>query len=182
MTLSRTKGTDVVALRKMFKEKGEAAEKEFLSRLSPAVRDLYQQSLAFQWNAVELQTQLYRAAAEALFPGSPDPLRRLGYEMARRSYSGVYQFLLRIPSTSFVIHQAAKLWNTYFEQGKASVEVSGAKSAVFWLREYPELPADMRQVVRGNITAAAETTGAKHVRVEHVDADPEAWGWSITWE
>lgn len=178
----KTKGTDVVALRRIFKERGAGPEQVFLSRLPPDLLDLYRCSLAFVWNDVDLQVALYRAAAEVLFPNDREGLKRLGWEMARRSYSGIYKILLRLPSTRFVMDQAAKLWTTYFERGRATVEEAGRGRAVFVLRGYPELAADMRQIVRGNITAAAETTGARNVRVVHVDADPQAWKWVIQWD
>ncbi len=178
----RTKGTDVVALRQIFKERGGEAERAFLAKLAPAQAELYQRSLAFIWNDVDQQTAVYHAAAEVLYPGEAEGLKRLGWEMARRSYRGVYRVLLRLPSTQFVMSQAAKLWSTYFERGRAAVEDAGRGRATFVLYDYPELPADMRQIVRGNITAAAETTGARNVRVLHVDSDPRSWKWVIQWD
>ena len=176
----RTKGTDIVALRKIFKARGDAAD--FEASLPPDLRRLYRESLAFHWNPVTDQTALYRAASEVLYPGDPDGLMRLGRDMALHSYSTVYKILLRLPTTQFVIAQAAKLWSAYFDRGRAAVEEVSPKGAVFVLRDYPELPADMRQIVRGNITAAAETTGVKGVRVRHEDADARAWRWVIAWE
>jgi hypothetical protein len=166
----KTKGTDVVALRQIFKERGSTAEQAFLARLAPDLLDLYQRSLAFVWNDVDQQTAVYRAAAEVLYPGDAEGLKQLGWEMARRSYHGVYKVLLRLPSTQFVMSQAA------------TVEDAGRGHATFILQDYPELAADMRQIVRGNITAAAETTGARNVRVFHVDRDPQAWKWVIQWD
>jgi Protein of unknown function (DUF2378) len=177
----KTKGTDLVALRQIFKELGPEKEQAFRARLSAERVDLYQRSLAFIWNDVDEQVAVYEAAAAVIHPDDPEGLKQLGWEMARRSYSGVYKILLRLPSTQFVMNQAAKLWNTYFERGRATVEDAGPHRAVFVLRDYPELAAAMRQIVRGNITAAAETTGAKAVRVDHLDADPQAWKWVVTW-
>lgn len=178
----KTKGTDVVALRQILKERGTEQEQAFLAKLTPDQAELYRSSLAFVWNDVDLQVAVYRVAASVLYPGDPEGLKRLGWEMARRSYRGVYRILLRLPSTQFVMDQAAKLWTTYFERGRAAVEEAAPGRAVFVLRGYSELAADMRQIVRGNITAAAETTGARNVRVVHVDTDPQAWKWVIQWE
>jgi hypothetical protein len=172
----------VVALRRIFKERGAGMERAFLAGLEPDLLELYRGSLAFVWNDVDRQTAVYRAAAQVLYPDDPEGLKRLGWEMARRSYSGVYKILLRLPSTRFVMDQAAKLWTTYFERGQAAVEDAGRGHATFVLRNYPELAADMRQIVRGNITAAAETTGARNVRVRHVETDPQAWKWVIQWD
>lgn len=180
--MSRTKGTDVVALRALCKERGREFEAALVASLPPELAKLYQESLAFNWNPVEAQTRLYEAAAEALYPGEPERMMRLGREMARRSYSGVYKVLLRLPSTQFVIGQAAKLWVTYFEQGKGVIIDPRDRTATFAVLDYPDLPAGMRQIVRGNITAVTEMTGVKNIRVAHLDADPMAWKWVVTWE
>lgn len=179
--MSKIKGTDVVALRVLLKEKGAAAEEAFQGLLTSELKRLYLDTMAFTWNSVDLQTRLYEAAVEILFPGDPDGLCRLGREMARRSYSTIYKILLRLPSLQFVMNQAAKMWVAYFEQGVGSIIDAGEKTATFVVSGYPELPRSMRQVVRGNITAITELTGIKNVRIRHDESDPKAWKWIVQW-
>lgn len=178
----KIKGTDIVALRKIFTDQGAAAEKAFLDSLAPELRDLYQATLHSTWSPVDLQTRLYEQAALTLYREADDRMYRLGRAMADRSYSGVYKFFLKIPSVEMVIGTAAKVWGTYFDTGQASVEKSADKEIFFVVKHYPELPAPMREVIGGNISSIMEYAGAKNVRVEHLHDHPLDWRWRVKWE
>ncbi|MEW6516117.1 MAG: DUF2378 family protein [candidate division FCPU426 bacterium] len=176
------KGTDIVALRKLFAEQGQAVEGAFLDGLPPELRSMYQATLYSTWSPVDQQTRLYEKAAESLFPGAPDRMQRLGRAMADKSYSGVYKFFLRIPSIPIVVSLAAKVWGTYFDTGQATAEKTGNQEILFAVKRFPDLPPAMREVISGNICSIMEYAGAKNVRVQHVPDNPQEWRWRIKWE
>ncbi len=179
--MPNTKGTDVVALRKIFRERGGDVEKSFLDRLPEELQRMYKEIVHTTWSPVEKQAELYAHAAEALFPGNPDGLRLLGQEMARRSYSGVYRIFLRLPTVDFIINRVAQVWGTYYDQGEACIEDFQGQGGVFVVRNFPELPRKMREVICGHLTVILEATGAHQISVTLQDQDPKAWRWRISW-
>lgn len=178
--MSKTKGTDVAALRKLIQLKGQGFEPTFLAALTPELAKLYREILPFTWTPVEQQTELYAAAAAALFPGHPEPMRELGRAMAQQTFSGIYKIFLRIPSMSFILSRVAQMWQTYYDAGEASVEEYTGRSGVLVVRNFPELPRRMREVVCGHLQVLVEATGAKQVRVVLNDRDPAAWRWEVS--
>ncbi len=180
--MPNTKGTDVLALRKMLQERGPQAEQEFLQRLNPELQNLYRSIMATTWSPVEQQTALYEAAAEVLFPGEAEPLRQLGRALAKRSFTGIYRIFLRLPTMQFIMNRTAEVWLTYYNAGEAVVENFVDRHGDFVVRRFPELPRKMREVICGHLSVILELTGAKNVRVTIVDRDPQAWRWQLTWD
>jgi hypothetical protein len=181
--LADVKGTTLVYLQQEFKRKGEAAEKKFLSRISPDEAKLYQSALPIAWFPLEPVTRILAAGAEVLFPGDAQGLRKLGHGMAQDNLTGIYKILIKLTTVPFLIAQVAKLWGTYHKQGRAYVIREGeAKRAVLVVEDYPEMPAKFRELNSGYIIGALELTNAKKVTVEHDGSDPEAWKWVGTWE
>lgn len=178
--MSKTKGTDVAALRRLIQEKGPGSEAAFVASLTPELAGLYRDILPFTWTPVEKQTELYAAAAAALFPGHPEPMRELGRAMAQQTFSGIYKIFLRIPSMSFILSRVAQMWQTYYDTGEACVEDFTGKSGALVVRNFPDLPRRMREVVCGHLQVLVEATGAKHVRVVLNDRDPNAWRWEVS--
>jgi hypothetical protein len=177
--MPKTKGTDVMALRKLLQARGPEFEQTFKAALTPELAELYRTILHFTWTPVEAQTALYAAAAAALFPGHPEPMRELGRAMARLTFSGIYKVFLRLPTLAFVMSRTAQMWRTYYDAGEASVEDFTGRSGSLVVRRFPELPRQMREVVCGHLQVLVEATGAKQVRVLLHDQDPEAWRWEI---
>jgi hypothetical protein len=177
--MPKTKGTDVMALRKLLQERGPEFEQAFVAALTPELAELYRTILHFTWTPVEKQTELYAAAAAALYPGHPEPMRELGRAMALQTFSGIYKIFLRLPTMSFIMSRTAQMWQTYYDAGEASVENFTGKTGTLLVRKFPELPRKMREVVCGHLQVLIEATGAKHVRVQLLDSDPNAWRWEI---
>lgn len=177
-----TKGADVIALRKILAEKGEAVEQAFLQKLTPELVELYQGIMATSWTPVDKQMAIYTAAAEALFPGQPEHMANLGYALAQKTFTGIYRIFFRIPSIAFIMKRVATLWRSYYNKGDASVENVKSKSLELVVRNFPELRRKMLEVAKGHSRYIIELTGARHVHVELKDDEPEAWRWIMRWE
>lgn len=179
--MTKTKGTDIVSLRKVFQEQGAEREKAFVVSLPSDLQLLYQTALHNTWTLVEKQTELYQRAAEFLYPGSPDIMRKLGKAMAGKSFSTVYRLFLRIPTLAFVIARTAQIWGTYYDRGRASVEdfqpLSGAR---FVVRDVPDLPRALREVVCGHLEVILELTGCLDIRID-LEEEPGQWIWRLRW-
>jgi hypothetical protein len=176
-----TKGTDVVSLKKLFREMGRDQEKRFLERLSPEMQELYHSIVHTSWTPISKQTEIYEAAALMLFPGHPQYLMELGKCMSRRSYSTVYKIFLRIPTMEFVVNRAASLWRFYHDQGDALIIDFKENSATFVVRNYPDLSRKMREIIAGHIAVLLELTGGKNIYIDVLDTNPEAWKWELSW-
>jgi hypothetical protein len=182
--MAKVKGTSIVNLRKIFMEQETGVEETFVLRLTPDLRKLYEITLYSSLTPVAQQSKLYVLAAEVLFPEDQDRLCLLGKAIARKSYSGVYQMFLRIPTIQFVVSQAAKVWTMHYDQGTADVEAFDArlKSGDYVVRDFPDLPREMLQTVCGHLIVLLEMAGAKNVHIRIVDLDPKAWRWKIQYE
>lgn len=179
--MAKQKGTNIVALRKLFRDKDPVIEKEFLEQLSPELQRIYKNAVATTMTDVEKQTEIYQAAALILFPIDSNPLYRLGLEIADRSYRGIYKLFLRIPTPSFIITKAAMIWGTYYDKGKGSVEHITKNSGHFVLRDIPELPNPALAYIAGHSVKLLELAGAKNVQLEIDDHDSNCWRFIITW-
>jgi hypothetical protein len=102
--------------------------------------------------------------------------------MAELSYSGIYKIFLRIPTIEFIFKRAARIWKTYFEKGDASIETVSAKCVDLVVANFPELPKPMRELANGHYLVLLQATGAKHIRIEMLDQDPNAWRWRVSWD
>jgi len=79
--------------------------------------------------------------------------------------------------------QASRLWRTYHDTGDASAsDGPGRNELTFTVAAFPELPADMRQVLSGYLMGLGELTGARKVAVRLDESDPAAWKWRCTWD
>lgn len=180
--MSRTKGTDVVALREVFKLQGAAVENAFLAKLPDRLRDLYRQIVATSWSEVADQMAIYQAAAEILFPGETNRMVRLGMLLAERSFTGIYKVFLRIPTIEFILGRAARIWNSYYDKGDATVVKVSAKCAELIVQNFPDLPRPMREVANGHYEVLLKMTGARNVRISLNEDDPSTWRWRISWD
>jgi hypothetical protein len=180
--MAKTKGTDVAALREVLHQRGPEVEAAVLKRMDPAARALYEKALAFDWSPVDLQMQVYLAAARHLFPDSPQPMAELGRLLANKAYGGIYKVFLRIPTVKYVMNRTAQLWSTYYDTGQATVENVTDTGLDVVVRGFPDLPAPMREMAGGHMGVLLELTGAKGGRVTVDDHDPAEWHWQLRWD
>jgi hypothetical protein len=180
--VSKTKGTDVIALKGIMRARGNAIEQQFIGKLTPALREVYSGILATSWQEVADQASIYRAAAETLFPSSKEKLVELGRLLASQSYKGVYKLFLRLPSTQYIFERVARIWSSYFERGEASIETNGDKSVDVVVRDFEDLPHELMEAASGHYCVLLEATGCKNVSVQIIDSDPHAWRLHVTWQ
>ena len=69
----------------------------------------------------------------------------------------------------------------YYDTGKTQVLTPEKNSAVFIVRDFPQMTLQLRAAMRGHLTHLIESTGAKNVRVMQDSTDPNAWAWKIYW-
>ncbi|MCD4813597.1 hypothetical protein K8S19_07895 [bacterium] len=180
--MAKTKGTDVVALRKLFAGVGEEKLDAFREKLAPELFSVFENIIHTSWTPIQEQTDIYEAAARVLFPGDPERMHTLGKAMAARSYSTVYKLFLRIPTIQFVLSRVAIMWRSYHDKGEATVEGFENNQGIFIVRKYPDLPRKMRVVIGGHLEILLELTGAKNIKILVRDNDPDAWHWDCLWE
>ena len=179
--MPQIKGTDVVALRNLVRERGASSEQSLLSQLSPALRQLYLETSPITWNSLDSQAELYEVASSFLFPKEPNSVARMHKMLAEVSYSSIYKIFMQIPTLAFIVKRAALVWRKYYDAGVAGAENQGKNSLDFVVREFPELPRALREATTGHLSAILEMTGAKNVVVTSPAETPAAWAWHISW-
>lgn len=181
--MPKTKGTGIAWLRELIEQQGPVVEQEMAGALSPDDYKNYRIAMPITWISEESATNIYRAAGSLAFADSPSPLIEVGRGMAKDNLTGIYSILLQFASIPFLMKQASRLWKTYHDTGQASVDTSrGERTAVFAVAGFPELPADMRQVLKGYILGLADLVKARRVSVELDETDAMQWRWVVTWD
>jgi len=180
--MAEIKGTDIVMLRTIVREKGKKIEEELLAKLSPKAKDAYLRSMTISWLPVDIHSDIYQTAAHVLYPNKGNSAFELGLEIARQTYTGLYKIFLSIPSLQFIIKRAASLWKTYYNVGKASVENITSSALDFVVTEFPNWPLVMRDATNAHIAYLAQTAGKKGVHISRDDSNHDKWVWHISWQ
>jgi hypothetical protein len=177
----RVNTTDFVALRNLLKEDFPGKEGELLARLSPQMAEIYKKTSFKDWIQIPQVIDIYQQIVDLLFPGEQDGWQKLGSLIARRSFSGAYRIFLGALSIDFVIKRAANIWNAYYDQGFVEVENIRSRSCDFVLKEFPELPSQMRHLITGHMTAILELTGAKNITITLDESGAKDIKWFCRW-
>lgn len=181
--MPKTKGTGINWLRDLIEYRGPEAEQAMSKSLSPDDFMAYRTAMPISWFPEDVATRIYLAAGNILFAGKPDIRLEVGRGMAKSNLTGIYKLLVPLATIPFLLKQAARLWRTYHDTGVTSVEeFKGEKRIIFTVGNFPGLPAEMRQVLRGYILGLAELVGVNNVRVALDERDLNSWKWEITWE
>jgi hypothetical protein len=180
--MQKYKGSGLIIVKRMFTQQPPAVKGSFFASLGPEEKRVIESALATQWLPIEVVGSIFSKAAAALYPGNQRGLEELGRQQALDNLSGMYRPLMRVMTVSFAVQQVAKLWKSYFDEGKASgAQENGEKSAWLTVEEYPGLPSASRRVITGYVRGVVELCGAKGVQVSHDEGRPEKWAWSVTW-
>jgi hypothetical protein len=174
------KGTDMIALRKIMREKSK--EEELGELLTIEQQAAYQAILSTNWAPLEEQMIIYQAAANVLFPDDENPFEALGYALAQKTFTGLYRVFVRIPTLEFVLKRAAIVWTSFFSKGEATIVNLKKKQVDYVVTGIPELSQSMGYIVSGHCKVLAEITGRENVEVEFIDTNPEIWCWRLTWD
>ncbi len=180
--MAKTKGTDIITLRLIMTAKGPVVEKAFEEKLGPRLLAIYRAISAMSWTEVDDQIAIYQAAAEVLFPNDSERMKSLGVLFGHKAFNGIYKLFLRIPTIEYIFKRAARIWNTYYDKGEAVIEVLSPKVVDMVVRDFPELPRAMREVVQGHYCVILEMTGAKDIQIQMFDDNPSAWRWRVSWK
>lgn len=179
----KTKGTGIAWLREEIEARGPEAEQLMAQTLSAGDYRIYRTAMPISWVSEETATRIYRAAGQALFPNHQDQLFQVGRGMAKANITGIYSFLVQFATIPYLMKQASRLWRTYHDTGEPqAIEAKGEKRVSFIVAGFPQLPQDMRQVLKGYLHGLSELVGVKNAAVTLNEEDPNAWVWEITWE
>ncbi len=179
--MANVKATDTVIIREMFKGK-ENDLNTMASSLKPEIFKIFQAALSVNWIPIEVESEIIQAAARLLFPKDPRPIFKLGHTVAGKQFTGVYKFFLKIPSVSFIVKNASASFNTMNDKGSARVDELTSKSGILVISDLPEMSVVQREYVCGVVTCVLELAGAKNVKVDKIDTNPNEWKWKISWE
>lgn len=179
----KTKGTGISWLREEIESKGPEAEQGIAQALSSEDFRIYRTAMPISWVTEEAATRIYLAAGKVLFPNHKNCLYEVGRGMAKANITGIYSFLVQFATIPFLMKQASRLWRTYHDTGEPqAIEVKGEKRVSFIVAGFPQLPADMRQVLRGYLHGLSDLVGVRNASVTLNETNPNAWVWEITWE
>jgi hypothetical protein len=176
------KGTDVALLRELVKEKGRHVEEAILAKLSDKEKDTYRQVMTISWTPLDVQARICQVAAEVLYPNAKNSIFELHFELAKRTYTGLYKVFLAIPSLQLIVKRAASIWRTYYNAGEAMVENSTDSSLDFVVTNFPELPPGFRESTSAHLIYLAQATGKKGAVINRDDSNPKKWVWHISWQ
>jgi hypothetical protein len=107
--MAKLKGTNIVTGRELMKSKGEEGGRLLQSKLSPEDYRLYAVTMPVSWVPIEPADRILRAVAEVLYPDAPDKCAALGSASVKVQMSGIYRFLIMIPTTHFILKQHAAI-------------------------------------------------------------------------
>lgn len=179
--MAQYKGMPLVIVRQWLRSKEANVERTFLELLTPEEQQRYASVVATSWVPVEFATKVFVSAAPLLFASDVRPVRRLGQELAKENFKGVFRYVLRAVSAETLIDKTAMLWRAFHDTGHASSQREGSHQVRFVVTGYPDLPERMRESVVGWLLEAVEMTGVTNVRVIKTDDNKEAWGWVVNW-
>ncbi len=151
-----------------------------LARLS-LTRQHFPSLTAGEMLPLEQEAEILQAAAEALYPGDPQGLQKLGEEVAKINFSGIYKPFLMIASPEFIAKRIAGIWKTFYDQGGAHVENFHGKSGTVVATGLPELTSVQRRYICGYMAGVLHLTAVKNIQVVVQEQDPQAWRWLISW-
>lgn len=180
--MAKVKASDVVIVRKLLVGRGAELEAQVRARLSPAAFSVYQKALTTEWIELGHEAEIFSVAAQLLFFGERSPLQRLGEEVARIQFSGIYRIFLLVPTLEYVVKQVSKAWKTLYDQGDVRVEGLSGKRGTLVAQGLPELSRIQREYIGGYLSGVLSLTGAKNVRVTRQENDPQAWKWTLEWD
>jgi hypothetical protein len=180
--MGNVKASDIVIIREMLKGKGDDYISTMATSLKPEVFKTFQTALTINWVPLEVEAEIIQEASKLFFPNDPRPIFKLGYTVAGKQFTGIYKFFLRIPSVGFIIKNATATFNTLMDKGTVRVDVLTSNSRMFVISDLPELTAVQREYICGVVSCILELGGAKNVKMDKLESNPNEWKWKIKWD
>jgi hypothetical protein len=182
----KTRGTDIVAIRKILKKQPPKYERDILSQLNSEQREIFDSTDHNTWNLVVVMEGICQVVTRVIYPFEVRPGYQLGKDIAEKSMNSIYRMFLKIPTIAYLVRRTAQIWYAFFDKGIAiSQIVSRDKNpkSLLEVSGFPEMPEIYREVVAGHICYFVEMTGAKEVSVDlGNDYGPEKWQWLVNYQ
>lgn len=180
--MARVKASGIKTIAQIVAERGPAAEREFTAKLTPETLKTLQNSGSTSWIPFPAEAEVFEVASALLFPGEPQALRSLGYEVARRQFAGIYKVFLVVASVQFVVKRVSSLWDTIYDSGQARVDGFTAHGGTLVASGIPDQLPVQREYICGFLTGLLELTHSNNIRITKDEGDPQAWKWKIAWD
>lgn len=175
------KATNICALKKLIKQKGDSIENDLLCKLSPTSTELYHRVIATDWISSDESREIFIEGARLLFPNNPERMVLLGRTIAQLNMNGVYKIFIKIPKISFIIKRVAVMWNTFYKDGKAHVTDLKDNSLIIQVDDFPDFEDFHVGLTRGYMLELLNMTGAKDGSVRFDDKKPSTIKWHVSW-
>lgn len=176
------KGSSIVAMREFIRSRGPEIEQRFYERLSPQGQELFKKALPVTWISFEDDPGDLDIAADLLFPGDPEGIRKVSREMIKFMMRGIYTIFVRMPSTAFIIKRLAGMWKANYDVGAVEMNKIGDKEAHIVIRHFPEIMKFQLESLCGSIVGILEMTDAQHIQVTYDSQNKNAIRLYIKWE
>lgn len=174
------KGTGMIFLKNEVKKAGPAKEEELLKLLDAEEYETWDKAMSFHWLPMSIANKLWIHCSKVLCPGQTQSrgLYTLGIKMAKHDINTVYRLIFRIISPETIMQKSAGMWRTYHQAGESHVEKKYEGMIVFYVMNYPDLPAEFCEATAGYIHGLVELAGMKNVEVAKLQKDT-GWIWEI---
>ena len=180
--MAEVKASGVQTVKKLIAAAPGGSAERFRASLRPETARILEASGATTWIPFDVELEVFERAADVLFPGDPQGLRRLGYTVGRKQFQGLYRIFLTVATVEFVIKRSTQIWNTIYNAGSARVTDVSAHGGTFIAEGLPDQLPGQREYICGYLQAVLEMTDVGNVRVRREDSDPQAWKWIFTWK
>jgi hypothetical protein len=147
--------------------RGPEARDRALELMSPEVADGYRYHtlLASSWYPIQNYRETLRAF-RAVRGDGPELARAIGKLAARHDMSGVHkQILARLISPQALLGMSQRVFNTYYDTGKAELLESRRGFAHCMFRDCVGFDENMWAEVAGSCESLLEIAGAENVRL-----------------
>lgn len=179
--MAKVKASGVMTIKKFLAARGADLEQRFQARLSPETRTLLQNSGAMSWIPFPAEAEVFEVASDLIFPDDPLRLRKLGREVSRDQFQGIYRIFMLVATVQYLVKRVSQLWDTIYNEGAARVENFTGHSGVLVVTGLPDQLPVQREYICGFLAGLIELTQAKSVRVTKDERDPQAWKWLMQW-
>lgn len=180
--MPNVKASDVVIILKMLADRAPDSDPALAAGLDPEVYRQVKTAASTSWIPVETEARFLEQAVKILYPNDPRGLIRLGGDVSKVQFTGIYKVFLMIPSVSFIVKRISLAYKSLIDTGTARVENLTANSGTLVTSGLPQLSAVQRQYIGGVLAGVVELTGAKDVQIRLDEADPQNWKWTLTWK
>jgi len=179
---NKVKASGVVTVKQILGAANPGLDAAVAEKLTTETREVFRKTFSTAWIAFSAEAEIFEAAAQALYPGDSNRLRRLGAEVAERQFKGLYKVFLTVTTVEFVIKRVAQIWGMIYDSGVARVEDISPNGATLVVLNMPEQLATQREYICGFLTALLKLTNLKNVRVTKNERDQNAWKWIVDWQ